>query len=317
MSACALAVAARAKINLYLHITGRRSDGYHLLDSLIVFAALGDTIEVREDDALSLAVEGPFAAAIPHGSDNLVLRAAHALADAAGVKARARVRLIKRLPAASGIGGGSADAAATLIALSALWNVRLARDELDALAIALGADVPVCLRGTPAFVAGVGEEIAPAPTLPDVWMVLANPRVPVATAEVFRRRSGPFSAPAQFKAAPADAGALAALLAERRNDLTGAAVSFAPVIAELLAHLSRLPGVLLARMSGSGATGFALVPDAAAASAAAAELRAAQPSWWVAATALGGSVLGGLVTADSATPAPSSAGTCSNSHFGF
>jgi 4-diphosphocytidyl-2-C-methyl-D-erythritol kinase len=287
MSGCEQA-AARAKINLYLHITGRRSDGYHLLDSLIAFAALGDTVEVYGSDDLSLVVEGPFAAAVPHGGENLVLRAAQALADAAGVKARARIRLVKRLPAASGIGGGSADAAATLKALGRLWNVRPCRDDLERIALALGADVPVCLRGVPSFVGGIGEEMVPAPALPDISMVLANPGVAVATADVFGRRSGAFSQPARFQTAPADAGALAVLLAERRNDLTRAAVRLAPVIAELLAHLSRLPGVLLARMSGSGATGFALFADAASAEAAAAELRAAQPAWWVAATAIDG-----------------------------
>jgi 4-diphosphocytidyl-2-C-methyl-D-erythritol kinase len=278
--------AARAKINLYLHITGRRSDGYHLLDSLIVFADLGDTLEVRDGDDLSLAVEGPFAAAVPQGRENLVLRAAEALADASGMKARARIRLIKRLPAASGIGGGSADAAATLQALARLWNVRPSADDLQRIGLALGADVPVCLSGTPSFVGGIGEEIVPAPALPDVWMVLANPGVAVATADVFRCRSGAFSQTARFHAAPADAHALAALLAERRNDLTDAAVSVAPVIARLLGHLGCLPGALLARMSGSGATVFALFPDAVTAKAAAAELRAAQPSWWVAATTM-------------------------------
>lgn len=288
MSGSGITAAAPAKINLYLHITGRRGDGYHLLDTLIVFAVLGDTVEVYGDDDLSLAVEGPFAAAIPHGSDNLVLRAAHALADAAGITARGRIRLVKRLPAASGIGGGSADAAATLRALAALWAVRPAGDDLDRLALALGADVPVCLRGTPAFVGGVGEEITPAPALPPVWMVLANPGTPVATAEVFRRRSGPFSSSARFASAPADAHALAGLLAERRNDLTGPALSLASGIGDVLADLGALPGALLARMSGSGATAFALFADATAAEAGAARLQAAQPSWWVAATALAG-----------------------------
>jgi 4-diphosphocytidyl-2-C-methyl-D-erythritol kinase len=286
MSERALAAPARAKINLYLHVTGRRSDGYHFLDSLIAFAALGDTVEVRGGDRLSLTVEGPFAATIPHGGDNLVLRAAQALADAAGVAPRARIRLVKRLPAASGIGGGSADAAATLIALGALWNVRPPREDLDKLALALGADVPVCLRGTPAFVGGIGEEIVPAPALPPVWVVLANPGTAVATADVFGRRRGPFSEAARFETAPEGAAALAALLAERGNDLTDPAVSLAPAIATVLAHLQGLSGALLARMSGSGATGFALFADAATAEGAAAGLRAMQPSWWVAATAL-------------------------------
>ncbi len=288
MSGSEIAALAPAKINLYLHITGRRSDGYHLLDSLIVFAALGDTIEVYADDDLSLTIEGPFAAAIPHGRDNLVLRAAQALADAAGVKARAHIRLIKRLPVASGIGGGSADAAAALKTLAALWKVRPADEDLDRLALALGADVPVCLRSTPSFVSGVGEEIASAPALPPVWMVLANAGTPLATADVFRRRTGPFSPPARFADTPADADALADLLAERRNDLTDPAVNLAPIIGSVLANLEALPGALLSRMSGSGATAFALFADATAAETGAAQLWAAQPSWWVAATALVG-----------------------------
>jgi 4-diphosphocytidyl-2-C-methyl-D-erythritol kinase len=290
MSEIRIKAPARAKINLYLHITGRRNDGYHLLDSLIVFAALGDTVEVGGDDGLFLEVEGPFAANVPHGGDNLVLRAAQALADAAGVQARAHIRLIKRLPAASGIGGGSADAAATLMALGTLWNVRLPGDDLGRLALALGADVPVCLHGVPAFVGGVGEEIEPAPALPSGWLVLANPGTPVATADAFRRRSGSFSRSGRFATAPADVETLATLLARRRNDLTEPAVSIAPPIATVLAHLETLPGALLARMSGSGATAFALFADAAAAESAAAGLRALQPSWWVAATALEGPV---------------------------
>lgn len=286
MSEAAYAAAARAKINLYLHVTGRRSDGYHLLDSLIVFTTCGDTVEAHDGDRLSLEVAGPFAAAVPNGEGNLVLRAARALAAAAGVKAGAHLRLIKRLPPASGIGGGSADAAATLFALMSLWGVRPADDDLARIALDLGADVPVCLGGAPAFVGGIGERLDPAPTLPEVSIVLANPGIAVATVEVFRSRGGPFSAPARFTSPPPDARALAGLLAERRNDLTDPAVRLAPPIRTLLDHLSRLQGALLARMSGSGATGFALFADAAEAEAAAATLRAAHPSWWVAQTVI-------------------------------
>lgn len=282
----ALSLLAPAKVNLYLHVLGRRADGYHDLDSLVVFADVGDRIAVAADDRLSFAVDGPFAAAVPDDDNNLVMRAARAMADAAGVRARARINLTKRLPVAAGIGGGSADAAAALRVLARLWGVRPLAGDLERIALTLGADVPVCLRDGPTWLAGVGEDLAPAPALPPVWLVLVNPGVAVPTPAVFRRRAGPFSQPARFAEAPADAAALAALLAGRRNDLTAAAIAVAPLIGEVLETLGGVPGVLLARMSGSGATCFALFDDRAAAAAAAAALATAQPTWWTAAAPL-------------------------------
>jgi 4-diphosphocytidyl-2-C-methyl-D-erythritol kinase len=276
-------IAARAKLNLYLHVLGRRDDGYHLIDSLVVFAAVHDTVAVRPGADLSLAADGTFAQGLPADADNIVLKAAQRLAMAAGVPPRAAITLTKELPVASGIGGGSADAAATLAALKQLWNIDLPPARLDTLALELGADVPMCLHGRSAFMGGIGEAIAPCPPLPKLPLVLANPGVPVATADVFRARPGGFSLPGRFADPPADLAALARLLGSRRNELTDAARSIAPVIAEVLQALDAA-GSVLARLSGSGATCFGIFADAAAAQAAARRIAAAQPRWWVRAT---------------------------------
>jgi 4-diphosphocytidyl-2-C-methyl-D-erythritol kinase len=272
---------APAKVNLYLHVVGRRADGYHLLDSLIVFAGVGDDLAVAPAPDLTLAVDGPFGPLVPAGPENLVLRAARALAQRMGVKAGARIRLTKRLPVAAGIGGGSADAAAALKALSALWRIEPDPGTMADLALALGADVPVCLAGRPAFVGGIGEDIALPPPLPPAWMVLVNPGIAVATPQIFKARSGAFSTPGRFSSAPQDAAALFAQLGRCRNDLTGAALTLAPVIADVLAALAAQPGCALSRMSGSGATCFGLFAEAGQAAAAAAAIAAAHARWWV------------------------------------
>ncbi len=270
--------AAPAKVNLFLHVVGRRADGYHLLDSLAVFPQVGDTLSAVPADTLSLLLDGDFGGALQAEPDNLVLRAAHGLAALAGVPAAARLTLVKTLPVASGIGGGSADAAATLRLLGRLWGVSPALDSLHALALRLGADVPVCLAARPARMAGVGETLSPAPDLPAFGMVLVNPGVAVSTPEVFRARLGGFSAPASLPAFWADAAAMARDLAALSNDLEPPAVALRPVIGEVLAALRAIPGCLLARMSGSGATCFGVFADAAAASAAAGLVR--RPGWW-------------------------------------
>ncbi len=284
-----LSLSAPAKINLYLHVTARQADGYHQLDSLVAFADVGDTLAAGPADGLSLVLEGRFAGAVPGGEDNLILKAARRLADAAGVKAAAAITLVKDLPPASGIGGGSADAAAALRVLSRLWGVAMDEAALMELALSLGADVPVCLFGRCAQVGGAGERIEAAGPLPPAWLVLANPGVSLATPDVFAARSGPFSGPAPIEGAPADARALARLLEARRNDLTEPACELAPEVGVALAELEALPGALLARMSGSGATCFALFAEAGAAEAAARALSSARPQWWVkAAKLLGG-----------------------------
>ena len=283
-----VSVLAPAKINLYLHVVARRPDGYHELDSLVAFADVADIVTAEAAADLSLTIDGPFAAALAgETADNLVLRAARLLAAQFGVAAGAALRLTKHLPVASGIGGGSSDAAAALRALCALWRVAAGPDELAALAARLGADVPVCLFGRPAWLGGIGETLVPAPALPPVAMVLVNPGIALSTPSVFKARRGPFSTPARFTETVADAVALAEALNSRRNDLTEAAVGLVPAIGNVLARLSHCEGALLARMSGSGATCFALFADNAAAGEAAARLAGERPDWWVAPGRLG------------------------------
>ena len=272
---------AWAKVNLYLHVVGRRPDGYHDLDSLVVFAGLGDVLTVTPGVGLDLSVTGEFAAAVPSDPSNLVLRAAAGLRALAGSERGARIALEKRLPAAAGIGGGSADAAATIEGLAALWDLAPAPDRLAALAESLGADVPVCLYGRPAFVSGLGERIERAPPLPGAWLVLVNPGVPLATPQVFAAREGAFSAPMPWRDPDPDLHALVERLEHTRNDLEPPARALAPVIGDAIDALRGLSGCRLARMSGSGATCFGIFATAQTARAAAAELQASQPEWWV------------------------------------
>ena len=271
---------APAKVNLALHVTGRRADGYHLIDSLVVFPRLGDLIEAEPAAGLSLAIAGAFARDLGAGADNLVLRAALALRRPGD---GAALRLTKSLPVAAGIGGGSADAAAALRLLARLWQAPLPG---PAALLRLGADLPVCLAGRSCRMRGIGETLAPL-ALPPFWLVLANPGVPLATAAVFaglpRRDNPPLAAPPALP----DAAALAAFLAAQRNDLEIPAAALAPPIAEARAALAAQPGCRLARMSGSGATCFGLFAAGPEALAAAAALIRARPGWWVAAAPVG------------------------------
>jgi 4-diphosphocytidyl-2-C-methyl-D-erythritol kinase len=279
----------RAKINLFLHVTGRRADGYHLLDSLAAFAGAADSVAFAPpaiDGDFSLSLVGPFGAGLAAEPDNLVLRAARLLRDAAGTSAGAMLELHKALPIASGIGGGSADAAATLRLLARAWNIDAAHIDLPALAVKLGADVPVCLAGRAARMSGIGEVLTDVPPLPEAGLLLVNPGVHVATPAVFRARTGPFSAPAELRPAWNGLDAFVEDLEATRNDLEAPAIALCPVIAQVLAALRALPGCRLARMSGSGATCFALFASAAAARDATAHLR--HPEWWVHAGALQG-----------------------------
>lgn len=273
---------APAKLNLYLHVVGRREDGYHELDSLVAFAGVGDRVSVKEQGDLSLSLKGPMAGSLQSEPDNLVLRAARLLAQAYGVKTGAHIDLEKVLPVASGIGGGSADAAAALKALIRLWHLKPSEAELMALALKLGADVPVCMKGKAVFMQGIGEKLLPAPKLPEAWLVLVNPGIPLATPPVFKARSGPFSATASFDAPPCDIFDLVRLLRDRKNDLAAPAISLVPAIADVLKTLEAEPGCLLARMSGSGATCFGLFKNEDEARAAARNLGGTRRGWWVA-----------------------------------
>lgn len=273
-------VRAPAKVNLTLRIVGRRADGYHLLDSLVIFAGAADRLRVADADRLSLRVEGPFAGSIADPESNLVVQACRLLAERLERPAAGAFVLDKRLPVAAGLGGGSADAAATLRALLSLWDARIPPADLAALALRLGADVPACLTGRPLRMAGVGEDLAPLPDLPPFGLLLANPRVPLSTAAVFKARRGAFSGP---EAPPAFDGleSLLAFLAASGNDLQATAVALCPAVGTVLTAVAALPGCRIARMSGSGPTCFGLFATAAEAKAAAALLTRSHPDWWV------------------------------------
>jgi 4-diphosphocytidyl-2-C-methyl-D-erythritol kinase len=268
---------AHAKVNLWLKVVGRRADGYHLLDSLVAFADLADSLDVAAADKLSLTLDGPGATSLAGESDNLVLKAARLLADHAGVAPRAALRLTKRIPVAAGLGGGSADAAAALQALVELWRLALPAEELFDLAARLGADVPMCLAGRAALVSGIGEKLAPAPPLPTCGLLLVNPGVALATAAVFTARRGDYSKVQPLARPWSDLTSLVEALAARGNDLTSAAAELCPVIADVLAFLRASPAVRYAAVTGSGATCFALYDTSAAAERAAADVPAA---WW-------------------------------------
>ncbi len=268
---------AHAKVNLWLNVVGRRPDGYHLLDSLVAFVDLADTLDVRPSDRLSLELAGPQAAGLAADPDNLVLKAARLLADRAGVAPRASIRLGKRIPVAAGLGGGSADAAAALRALSDLWRVALPEEELFDLAASLGADVPMCLAGLTALVSGIGERLQQAPALPPAAILLVNPGTPLPTRDVFEARRGPFSTAVPVTQPWRDLPEFVAALAQRGNDLSDAAISLRPAIAEVLAFLRNSNGARYAAMSGSGATCFALYDSSDAAHQASVSM---PPAWW-------------------------------------
>lgn len=281
-----LTLFAPAKINLYLHVTGKRADGYHELDSLVTFAGnIGDRVTVEPSPGFSFAVVGAQAAALQQAdaADNLVVRAAQALAAASGQVLQCRITLEKNLPLASGIGGGSSDAAATLLALCRFWNLPLDMTLLENIARPLGQDIVVCLHRRAAYFEGIGDYIRFAPPLPQAGLLLANPGAHVPTPAVFKARQGAFSAPAPLAPHPMTLADLVAQLRDRRNDLYAPAIALAPVIATCLQAVQATPNCLFAAMSGSGATCFGLYADAAQAAQAAAALRAHHPDWWIAA----------------------------------
>ena len=275
-----ISVHAAAKINLFLHVTGRREDGYHELDSLVGFTAFGDRISVDASDEITLRVDGPFSDGLPVNDDNLVIAAAGLLAEEAGYQGGAAITLQKNLPVSSGIGGGSADAAATLQALNRLWGVGASPQILATIGLRLGADVPVCLRSKTARMSGIGEIILPMDPLPDLGVLLVNPGVAVSTPLVFKARKGAFS-PAVDLSDPRGGKELCEFLALQQNDLQIPALDLVPVIAQVLETLSGLEGCRLSRLSGSGATCFGLFDDEAGAVAACDAVSAYHPDWWV------------------------------------
>jgi len=321
---------APAKINLALHVTGRRADGYHLLDSLVVFTRFGDRVEIAEAAADGFAVHGSFASEVPADASNLVLRARdrlRAFVEAAperphhhashgpppplrrggprtaagldldlppftgegdrqrrwrGRTSPVAIRLTKNLPIASGVGGGSSDAAAALNVLASLWDID--PSTINTVAAELGADVPMCLAGHPLLARGIGHELTPLTSLPALPLVLVNPGVAISTPEVFRALMSRENPPLPPLPAERSFAALVEWLAATRNDLQTPAARIAPIIAEALAAL-RTSGAAFARMSGSGATCFGLFESMDQAEAAATAIRRTRPGWFVVSTA--------------------------------
>jgi 4-diphosphocytidyl-2-C-methyl-D-erythritol kinase len=286
-----LTTRAPAKVNLTLHVLGRRHDGYHALESLVAFAGTGDTLTFAPGRTLDLAVEGPMGVQAGPIEGNLIVKAAHALAERVEGLRWGAFRLIKRLPAAAGVGGGSSDAAAALRLLARLNDLPLDHPAVRDAARATGADVPVCLAPCARMMAGAGERIGPALRLPRLFGVLVNPGVPVETSVVFKRlglRPGEFFEGDAHPAIESDLtrDILLQRLARARNDLEPPALAFAPAIGEALGLLRSQPGCRLARMSGSGATVFGLFDDCRASAVAARKIRRERAAWWVKATGL-------------------------------
>jgi 4-diphosphocytidyl-2-C-methyl-D-erythritol kinase len=283
---------APAKVNLTLHVLGRRADGWHTLESLVAFSRGGDSLTLTEGKSLSLSIEGPTAAAAGHVDDNLVLRAvAHFAERFPGAKLGA-FHLIKRLPVAAGLGGGSSDAAAALRLFARANALSIEDPRLFDAAKATGADVPVCLMRRARMMRGVGDELGPLIALPPLIGLLVNPGVPVETKAVFAHMKIAPGAATGFgghqeisRDMPADT--LLAALRKGRNDMEAAACLLAPVIVDVLSVLSAAPGCRLSRMSGSGATCFALFKDCRSAARAKKAILQAHPAWWVKACVLG------------------------------
>jgi len=292
---------ARAKINLSLHVVGRRGDGFHDLSSLVAFARIGDRLHFRPGgDGFSLTVSGPGAKSAGPNDDNLVLRAARLLASKTQRAMGGRFALTKRLPVAAGLGGGSADAACALRLLCEAYGLDLHDPAVTEAARACGSDVPVCLEGVPRIMEGTGHQLGPALPLPSFPALLVNPGFPLATPPVFAALG--LEAGQSFKGAlpplvmpegrlPERRLALAALLHQQRNDLVAPAATIAPKINAVQERLDALGDVMLARMSGSGATFFALFPTQKSAQRAAQTLRAEQPDWWIVSTLIEGGPL--------------------------
>ena len=271
---------ARAKVNLALHVLGRRADGYHEIDSAVAFTEAGDvlTVVAEQGSGLRLSVSGPFAGDVPTGEDNLVCKA-HALLSQCLTLPAMTVRLEKNLPVAAGIGGGSADAAAAIRAMLRAAGASLPPDTLNAIALKLGADVPVCLRQQACRMQGIGEILSALPHLPAPALVLVNPGVPCETASVFSVL-GLARGQAHGSGLPPDTAD------KWRNDLTEPAIRIQPVIGEVLGLMRQQEKLTAVRMSGSGSTCFGLAASLDDAQEAARELRMLQPGWWVLASRL-------------------------------
>lgn len=279
---------APAKVNLALHVTGRRADGYHLLETLVAFAGDGDLVQVEAARRDEIVVSGRYAAHVPTGGDNLIARARDLLRRTFGGATRAPVRLHldKALPVASGIGGGSSDAAAALHLLCAHWGLVVGSERLCALGLRLGADLPMCLAGRPLMARGIGDALEAVDRFPALPLVLVSPNVPLATAQVFATLEQRRNAPLPALPPVGDVQGAARWLAAARNDLEVPARRLVPQIGEVLTELEAA-GALASRMSGSGAACFGVFASPLAAARAGRDLAGRRPDWFVLTTQTG------------------------------
>ncbi len=279
-----LRVLAPAKLNLFLHVTGKRKDGYHLLDSLVCFADIGDELILEAADRFEFTIEGPFSSQISNEdmSANTVVKAAHLLAAATGKDLNVKITLVKNLPSGAGIGGGSADAAATLRALQEFWSVSVPEKQLHDIALNIGSDVPVCLESKSVIMQGTGDIILPAPQLPELFALLIWPGQKTPTPDVFKNRSGAFSSNASLGLFYNDTETLIDdLTSQTRNDLELSATELFPIITDALGVLRREESCIFVRMSGSGSTVFGLFKNQEELDASANSIKFSQPNWWV------------------------------------
>ena len=293
-TARSVSVLAPAKINLFLHVGDKRSDNYHALESLVVFAEIGDRLEFAPAEDIALTLSGPFAAQTPKGGENLVLKAARALHEAAPQVPGVAITMEKTLPVAAGIGGGSADAAAALRGLNLFWGTNLPESKLLEIAAGLGSDVPACLLSRPCWMEGRGERVARTPALPSIATILVNPGVELSTKDVFgalnaRTGTGAIVPPSSNLQTLWD---VVAYLEDAENDLEAPACRLRPVIDEVLDALNEEPGCVLSQMSGSGATCFGLFDGKQFALGAAERIAQEHPHWWVRATRIAGPDIG-------------------------
>jgi len=272
---------APVKINLSLQIIGRRHDGFHLLESLVVFADKGDELSVSKSDFLTLKIKGPFAGSLSTDKNNLVMRAATLLAEFHKIEPKAHIELNKNIPVSSGLGGGSADAAATLHALTELWKLPISDQELNKIARLIGSDVSVCLNQKSAIIEGIGERVSRLGNLPKFGILLVNSNSTVSTQKVFQKYHGNFSVPGSLNNIPKDRETFHKFLRDLHNDLTQASIYTAPEIKNILSVLTELDNQLLVRLTGSGGTCFALFDGIKNAQEAAEKLKIKFPGWWI------------------------------------
>jgi 4-diphosphocytidyl-2-C-methyl-D-erythritol kinase len=276
-----------AKINLFLHVTDKRADGYHDLQSWVAFAEVGDTVRVREAKQFHISVDGPFAHLLPPMGDNLITKTVNLLSERHQQKPNVMIELTKNLPIGTGMGGGSANAAATARGLQHLWGFDWVPDDAVWLARNLGADVPVCLLGQSVMMGGIGEDLQKTTTLPpDCHIVIVHPAVGVSTSAVFNMMSPPYTPPIESASEIRDVLDLVQALQQTRNDLMHPAIAIEPKILEVYRALTRQSGCLLARMTGSGSACFGIFADEETARAASFAIRHQEPKWWVRATRL-------------------------------